>query len=266
VLDELMPIAQKHGIQMRCCGNKGLVGYPLVKNEDDSAMLVTKRDRDTKEASSLPIVGQSRCVDAQLADRIAREKGIPILLNPTKDLAQREACECHRSTDIGQYSFQCPHACVYCYANPMKKSQALTHAQQNPIPAAGAESGHAESTSATPSMVGGVTSPATAEGHPPQLQSDDGVPRRCHVELPPFVPPPLDASIASPSAPVANGNGLDLASGVGMAANVDFASSQPPPLPLPMPDCAVSANDLLQRVYGGFNYLSLMTPQQQVHM
>lgn len=28
-----------------------------------------------------------------------------------KDLRQRKDCECTRSTDIGQYTLQCPHGC-----------------------------------------------------------------------------------------------------------------------------------------------------------
>ena len=32
VLDKLMPIAHRYGVQMRCCGDKGLVGYPITKS------------------------------------------------------------------------------------------------------------------------------------------------------------------------------------------------------------------------------------------
>ena len=33
VLDKLMPIAHRYGVQMRCCGDKGLVGYPITQSD-----------------------------------------------------------------------------------------------------------------------------------------------------------------------------------------------------------------------------------------
>jgi len=39
VLDKLMPIAHRYGVQMRCCGDKGIVGYPITK----SALIVSLR-------------------------------------------------------------------------------------------------------------------------------------------------------------------------------------------------------------------------------
>ena len=32
VLDKLMPIAHRYVVQMRCCGDKGLVGYPITRS------------------------------------------------------------------------------------------------------------------------------------------------------------------------------------------------------------------------------------------
>ncbi len=35
-----------------------------------------------------------------------------------KDKSQRRECLCTESVDIGSYTQSCPHACLYCYANP----------------------------------------------------------------------------------------------------------------------------------------------------
>lgn len=35
MLDKLMPVAHRYGVQMRCCGDKGLVGYPITKSTLD---------------------------------------------------------------------------------------------------------------------------------------------------------------------------------------------------------------------------------------
>ncbi|MFW6131161.1 MAG: DUF1848 family protein [Candidatus Aminicenantaceae bacterium] len=39
-------------------------------------------------------------------------------LSKRKDRTQRKECLCTESTDIGSYSYSCPHSCLYCYANP----------------------------------------------------------------------------------------------------------------------------------------------------
>lgn len=67
---------------------------------EDAAALVERHDASNH--GSVPVIGQSRCVDAKLTDRLARERGLDIFLSQNKDLGQRAACECHRSTDIGQ--------------------------------------------------------------------------------------------------------------------------------------------------------------------
>ena len=35
-----------------------------------------------------------------------------VFMSLAKDLRQRKDCECTRSTDIGQYTLQCPHGCA----------------------------------------------------------------------------------------------------------------------------------------------------------
>ena len=54
-----------------------------------------------------------------------------VFMSLAKDLRQRKDCECTRSTDIGQYTLQCPHGCIYCYANPLtrRKGQAAEPSQ-----------------------------------------------------------------------------------------------------------------------------------------
>lgn len=55
-------------------------------------------------------VTRGRCIDPELLD--PGGSSIPY----TKDPAQREACGCARSRDIGMYD-SCPHGCAFCYAN-----------------------------------------------------------------------------------------------------------------------------------------------------
>jgi len=112
VLDKLMPIAHRYGVQMRCCGDKGIVGYPITKSETEGLVAAAQREEQKMQGANFPVIGQSRCVDARLADRIAREKGLNVFMSLAKDLRQRKDCECTRSTDIGQYTLQCPHGCA----------------------------------------------------------------------------------------------------------------------------------------------------------
>ncbi|MBN2200238.1 MAG: DUF1848 family protein [Candidatus Aminicenantes bacterium] len=60
-------------------------------------------------------VRPSACIDGSLLGALhpARER-----TSLAKDTTQRRDCRCTRSVDIGSYTQACPHACVYCYANP----------------------------------------------------------------------------------------------------------------------------------------------------
>lgn len=46
-----------------------------------------------------------------------------------KDRSQRAECRCTRSLDIGSYAQTCPHACLYCYANPRIEPPAVPPAE-----------------------------------------------------------------------------------------------------------------------------------------
>jgi hypothetical protein len=71
-------------------------------------------------------VGPSACIDAtQVATQVAAQSADTgtskkKLRVRAKDQGQRATCNCVKSTDIAGYGvdFACPHACVYCYANP----------------------------------------------------------------------------------------------------------------------------------------------------
>jgi DNA repair photolyase len=56
-------------------------------------------------------IGKAKCIDGQLAERIA---GRPVAVK--KDRSQRKECGCAASMDIGAYN-TCLHGCLYCYAN-----------------------------------------------------------------------------------------------------------------------------------------------------
>lgn len=64
---------------------------------------------------SIDGVEKSSCIDANKIEKIIGEP-----LSKAKDHAQRKACGCHKSRDIGQYDgiFRCKHNCDYCYAHP----------------------------------------------------------------------------------------------------------------------------------------------------
>jgi len=57
----------------------------------------------------------SACIDGRLlAGLHPRGAAAPT----AKDRTQRAECGCTVSVDIGSYAQACPHACLYCYANP----------------------------------------------------------------------------------------------------------------------------------------------------
>jgi len=130
VLDRLLPIAALSNVELRCCCDTGLVGYRMVSPVAVPEVRKLRRwglkkdKKDGKEGKELlaaplvPEVGESRCLDARLADRLARDLGLKVTFPHQKDRGQREQCNCTGSREIGQYELQCPHSCLYCYANP----------------------------------------------------------------------------------------------------------------------------------------------------
>ena len=85
-----------------------LMVFMPFRGDTEGAVAAAQREDGHLHSSNCPVIGQSRCVDARLADRIAREKGLNVFMSLAKDLRQRKDCECTRSTDIGQYTLQCP--------------------------------------------------------------------------------------------------------------------------------------------------------------
>lgn len=71
--------------------------------------------------AEIPGIGRSSCIDGRLLTELhpRREPA-----SGRKDRTQRPECGCTESVDIGSYTQSCPHACVYCYANPRIGDQA----------------------------------------------------------------------------------------------------------------------------------------------
>jgi len=67
--------------------------------------------------SRAPGVRPSACLDGGLLAEL-HPRRLPA--STSKDRTQRPECGCTVSSDIGSYAQACPHACVYCYANPSK--------------------------------------------------------------------------------------------------------------------------------------------------
>lgn len=65
--------------------------------------------------TEVPGVRASSCIDGLLLQELHPGR-LPVSLN--KDNSQRPECGCTESIDIGSYAQSCPHACLYCYANP----------------------------------------------------------------------------------------------------------------------------------------------------
>jgi len=60
-------------------------------------------------------IDPSSCIDGALLQKL-HPKNEPV--SQRKDKSQRNECRCTESVDIGSYKQTCPHACLYCYANP----------------------------------------------------------------------------------------------------------------------------------------------------
>jgi hypothetical protein len=65
--------------------------------------------------ASVPGIRASSCINGRLLQELHPER-LPARLG--KDKSQRPECGCTESVDIGSYTQSCPHACIYCYANP----------------------------------------------------------------------------------------------------------------------------------------------------
>lgn len=63
----------------------------------------------------VPGVSPSSCIDGHLLQSLHPQNE---LVSFRKDKSQRAQCRCTESVDIGSYTQSCPHACLYCYANP----------------------------------------------------------------------------------------------------------------------------------------------------
>jgi hypothetical protein len=57
----------------------------------------------------------SRCIDGEFLSKIHPDG---LACSKEKAKGQRELCGCTHSIDIGWYSLQCKHGCLYCYARP----------------------------------------------------------------------------------------------------------------------------------------------------
>lgn len=90
---ELAAISAAQGLVLHACSQPALAGIPGIR--------------------------PSACIDGALLESLhpRREQA-----SRRKDRGQRAACLCTESKDIGSYTQACPHACVYCYANPRQSS------------------------------------------------------------------------------------------------------------------------------------------------
>lgn len=90
IAQKLKPIADRHGIELRTCGEDIDLVYLGIK--------------------------KSCCIDPILISKI-----VDCRIKAIKDKNQRASCGCVESIDIGQYN-TCKHGCVYCYANYSQES------------------------------------------------------------------------------------------------------------------------------------------------
>jgi hypothetical protein len=80
---QLADLAQRHGMNIHFCS---MEGFPV-----------------------------SRCIDGEFLSKIHPDG---LACSKEKAKGQRELCGCTHSIDIGWYSLQCKHGCLYCYARP----------------------------------------------------------------------------------------------------------------------------------------------------
>eukprot|EP00438_Fugacium_kawagutii_P010318 Skav212571 [mRNA] locus=scaffold125:234520:237192:- [translate_table: standard] len=117
-----MPVAHRYGVQMRCCGDKGLVGYPITKSTLNGRVHgvtlsvlkhgITGLGCLLKSVVSVDSDTEGLVAAAQREEQQMQSANFPVVfMSLAKDLRQRKDCECTRSTDIGQYTLQCPHGC-----------------------------------------------------------------------------------------------------------------------------------------------------------
>ena len=100
ILEKLVPIAQKNGIYIDTCCEKG-------------------------DFSKLGVL-HAHCVDKERLERIGKYK-----LEVGKDKNQRLECGCFSSIDIGSYN-TCKNGCLYCYANFNNETVEHNCAMHNP--------------------------------------------------------------------------------------------------------------------------------------
>lgn len=96
----------------------GIETMPLSSeqmNEEHRHLLdISSRYNIVLQCCSMAGFPASRCIDGELLARLHPEQ-LPCSTRKAK--GQRDACGCTESLDIGWY-YQCPHGCLYCYANP----------------------------------------------------------------------------------------------------------------------------------------------------
>jgi hypothetical protein len=92
ILEKLIKICNKYGIQMKACCQPDLLHIKGVE--------------------------QAHCIDAYKIEELINEP-----IEKIRDSGQRKNCGCFKSRDIGGYSgiFRCKHNCSYCYASPAKR-------------------------------------------------------------------------------------------------------------------------------------------------
>jgi len=133
-LDRFEPIAaeaQKHGISdfsiswmdayrkvVSRLRKHGISDVPVSpdKWQEEFEWLTEKASKYSIRLHGCCVPGMpvSHCIDGELLSELHPEK-LPCSTKKAK--GQRTACGCTESFDIGWYN-QCPHGCIYCYANP----------------------------------------------------------------------------------------------------------------------------------------------------